>query len=414
MNDFWIATCRLRAQTPDKRRWSGETDTGEGLLVVRARDITSYEAHVRSAIDVKGYALESIHEARPLNDAPAYHAHRDAIDHSLWQVDDRGLLLVNGFEPVFQDNRCIETSWDKLFLPGADPLWAVIDAVNWPDAVAILDGRADATCLYASPNPATKAVAPWLVRLTKDSPVTALVKSQPQDRHVGILLHSKWSMESLRKHLRKFTMVWTPANQNAPVYFRFYDPRVLMDMVDAITPENWDIFSAPFSSLIAPLSPKTILPVGSKTDAPCDIFDPADRYQGRLMRIICGNCTSPSGKFGITQTEFDRFSARQMTKSKRALALSLFAAMGSFYPKESFVRAAEGAPELANRYGLRSKNQVHAVARCLLILGPDFPKGYPAAEAILNDRQLLAWQRKNKLQDWLVTTAPLPTETQIA
>ncbi|WP_369333109.1 hypothetical protein [Pelagivirga sediminicola] len=48
---------------------------------------------------------------------------------------------------------------------------------------------------------------------------------------------------------------------------------------------------------------------------------------------------------------------------------------------------------------MRSQNQVHVIARCLLILGLDFPTGFPEAQAILRDRTLLPWQRKNKLHD---------------
>lgn len=52
----------------------------------------------------------------------------------------------------------------------------------------------------------------------------------------GILLQSDATIRELRAHLRRFTMLWTPADDHAPVYFRFYDPRVVVDMAQALEP----------------------------------------------------------------------------------------------------------------------------------------------------------------------------------
>lgn len=400
----WIATCRLRALTPDKRRWDGDTDTGEGLLIMLATDPASYEAGIRAAIEAKGYVLEAVRDASPLSTAPAYAKHRAEIDQSYWQISEKGLLLINGFHSVTPDTPCVETTWDKLLAPGADPLWAVIDCVNWPEAVNLLDNRTDATCLYATPDATAKASAPWLVRLTNDSPITALMKARLHDTHSGILFQSKWAMEELRKHLRKFTMVWTPADKNAPIYFRFYDPRVLLDMITALDDTNWASFSAPFTSVAATLSPLCILPEGTKTDAPFDLFDDAADFQGRLIAADCGIEERPTSKFSLSEREFNIFGDLQVEKSKRRMARELFTKMGRYHAKTECLNAAMRAPDLAAEHELRSRKQVYLIARCILIVGPDFPKKHPKALEILNDRNRLAWQRKDTLQNWLITS----------
>nr|WP_165802897.1 hypothetical protein [Pelagivirga sediminicola] len=85
--------------------------------------------------------------------------------------------------------------------------------------------------------------------------------------------------------------------------------------------------------MAAPLSAQSLLPRYSRLSAPCDLFDPPDSYQGRITGIACGPCTQQAATFRLDASEFDRFSALHMEKSKRALALSLHASMGSFYPR---------------------------------------------------------------------------------
>ena len=60
-------------------------------------------------------------------------------------------------------------------------------------------------------------------------------KALPEDRHGGILFSSDKSAEELRRHFRRFTLAWLP-DRDAAVYFRFYDPRVFMDMTEAMKP----------------------------------------------------------------------------------------------------------------------------------------------------------------------------------
>lgn len=404
MADPWIATCRVRALSEDRRRWEGDTDTGEGLLIMLANDPASYEAGIKRAIEAKGYTLESVIGVSPLAASPAYVQHRTEIDQSYWQITEKGLLLINGFHPVMPESPCFETTWNRLLAPGADPLWAVVDAVNWPEAVGLLESRSDATCLYATPDPTAKASAPWLVRLTHDSPITALMKARPHDAHSGILFQSKWAMEELRKHLRKFTMVWTPADKNAPIYFRFYDPRVLLDMMTALDAHNLDCFAAPFTHLAATLSPLCILPKGTKIDAPFDLFDDVSEFQSRLIGSDCGVETRPTSKFSLSQSEFDRFGALQVEKSKHRMARQLFEKMGHNYDKAACLKAAQEAPGIGAKYGLKSRKQVYLIARCLLIVGPSFPEKHPDAIAIMADQNRLAWQRKDTLQNWLIRT----------
>ncbi|WP_165802896.1 DUF4123 domain-containing protein [Pelagivirga sediminicola] len=192
MIEPWIASCRLRAASPDSRRWDGDTDFGEGLLITSAEDAASYAAAIRARIEATGLLLDDVTDAGPLRTAAAYARHRAEIDQSYWQINETGLLLVSGLHPFVPDTNCAEAAWDDLLARGAEPLWGVIDGVNWPEAPALLESRTDAVCLYASHGAAARAGAPWLVRLSDSSPVTAMFRSRPHERHSGILLQSKW------------------------------------------------------------------------------------------------------------------------------------------------------------------------------------------------------------------------------
>ena len=57
------------------------------------------------------------------------------------------------------------------------------------------------------------------------SPVAQLFLTEGLGNHWGILAVSPADLRTLRMHFRKFLSVWDPDGK--PLYFRFYDPRVL-------------------------------------------------------------------------------------------------------------------------------------------------------------------------------------------
>lgn len=92
-------------------------------------------------------------------------------------------------------------------------------------------------CLYAEPiQPQMLALAPWLIEVTP--PVAAWLKTR--DTPWGIYLDSQADMKTLRQHLRKYLHVLIPG-QEKPVYFRFYDPRNIWDLLPGFS--DWELHS---------------------------------------------------------------------------------------------------------------------------------------------------------------------------
>lgn len=298
-----------------------------------------------------------------------------------------------------------DTCWEVLFASRAAPLWAVIDGVNCRDVAARLNSdEVQSTCLYTSTDADTRAMAPWLVRLDPDGPVVSWLASVPQDQHWGILIRSDATINQLRAHLRKYTMLWTPANDQAPVYFRFYDPRVAVDMVDAV--EHWklDRFFAMIDTVIVPVSPLVLLPQEAGLE-PVPALDAEEKsYHGQLVSfapsaVVQGD-GGPSRSFRVGQLEYARFGVLQKRRSNLKMARELL----SLFPDrtaEQTLAAVEAAGELGARYGLTSVRQVHTLARCHLEFGMAFPKGYRDASNILEDTQAAPWRKSKLLEEWI-------------
>ena len=104
---------------------------------------------------------------------------------------------------------------------------------------AVLDGAAVSTlldhlyadqpefeCLYRGKlEPDMAEVAPYLVKLEPGHKFTEWLLDNCFGRHWGIFAVTKVEMPAMRKHFRTFLMVQGPDGK--PVYFRYYDPRVL-------------------------------------------------------------------------------------------------------------------------------------------------------------------------------------------
>ena len=82
-------------------------------------------------------------------------------------------------------------------------------------------------CLFTGDlEPDMAEVAPYIVRVEPDGKFTEWVLSG-WGEHWGVfaVVPAEMDLATLRRHLRKLNMVYGPDNQ--PLYFRWYDPRVL-------------------------------------------------------------------------------------------------------------------------------------------------------------------------------------------
>lgn len=105
-------------------------------------------------------------------------------------------------------------------------VYAVLDGASVPNIIQNLAAfKAKSICLYRGElDPELAQMAPYLVLLTPDSELTNWVLNGI-GHHWGIFAVSKADIREMRKHFRTFLMVYDPDGE--PVYFRYYDPRVL-------------------------------------------------------------------------------------------------------------------------------------------------------------------------------------------
>src|SRR5262245_35350273 len=121
----------------------------------------------------------------------------------------------------------IQTVNDELFKDEELGVYAVLDGASIPDLLdQLYEQQPEHACLYRGElEPDMAEVAPYLVRLEPDSDFTDWLIEKGWGQHWGIFALSGESLRAMRNHFRTFLIVYTP--ENKPVYFRYYDPRVM-------------------------------------------------------------------------------------------------------------------------------------------------------------------------------------------
>ena len=139
-----------------------------------------------------------------------------------------------------------------LFLLRRDfqPLYAVLDAARDIKILALLlKSNEEYQSLYEGPQGAKLAqVAPYLVRLKKESALLEKLVREGWGETWGVYLTCPSEFQELRRHLRHFLEVMLPEGKQ--VYFRFYDPRVLRVYLPTCTFEEADYFFGPIQNYL--------------------------------------------------------------------------------------------------------------------------------------------------------------------
>jgi hypothetical protein len=114
-----------------------------------------------------------------------------------------------------------------LFEEDDSKVFCILDGASIPDLLDHLySGDREFECLYRGElQPDLAEAAPYLVALPRSSDLTRWILERGWGGHWGIFVRSSENLGTLRRHFRRFLMVH---DSNAkPLYFRFYDPRVL-------------------------------------------------------------------------------------------------------------------------------------------------------------------------------------------
>lgn len=125
------------------------------------------------------------------------------------------------------NDRRLEAFHQVLSRKKESQLYAVLDGASITTLRQLfVEHKVDNICLYRGElEPDVAEMAPYLAHLAPESSFTRLFLQKGWGSHWGILAISNGDFRTLRMHFRKFLMVWDP--EGKPLYFRYYDPRVL-------------------------------------------------------------------------------------------------------------------------------------------------------------------------------------------
>jgi hypothetical protein len=131
-----------------------------------------------------------------------------------------------------------------------DRLFVLLDALR-DSAIhsALANGGEKHQALYENPQGEQSAfVAPHLVELTPAGPFTESLLAAGWGKSWGIFLTCKEPFDALLEHLRDCLTVRLVGGK--PVYFRFYDPRVLRGFLPSCTADEGAAFFGPVSAFL--------------------------------------------------------------------------------------------------------------------------------------------------------------------
>ena len=137
-----------------------------------------------------------------------------------------------------------------LFADSGAHVYAVLDGAAIPDLSQVLqEYRMEPVCLYRGTLiPELARVAPYLFNLQRESPFTMWLLQQSWERHWGIFALARSDWRPMREHLCNLGMVYDPDGR--PLYFRYYDPRVLRVYLPSCDAEDLQTLFGPISCLL--------------------------------------------------------------------------------------------------------------------------------------------------------------------
>ena len=130
------------------------------------------------------------------------------------------------------------------------PLFAILDAARDPLVLArLLDHQGERQSLYEGPKgDSLAAVAPYLAAFPAEFSSLRTLIHDGWAKSWGVFLTSDQPFQEVRKHLRHFLMVEIAGQK--PVYFRFYDPRVLRPFLPSCSPGELAQFFGPIDAFL--------------------------------------------------------------------------------------------------------------------------------------------------------------------
>ena len=149
--------------------------------------------------------------------------------------------------------------WSGLEQAGSAPPFLLIDCagVDGGEARIARQAFAEFECLFTGDLAIELAnVGPYLGRLKSYASDVLAVAQDLLDKQAAILVVLRAAeadqvdvtFAQLHRHFRKFNVVYDPSGK--PLLFRYYDPRVIVDVLAVLTTAQLDAFFGPVDTLV--------------------------------------------------------------------------------------------------------------------------------------------------------------------
>ena len=145
-------------------------------------------------------------------------------------------------------------------------VWKHLVASDGPLPFVLIDGAgleqgargiptgifSDVECLFSGElAEELRDVAPYVGRLASLDDLAEKAVSELVEGHSAILVLCKdksVTLSQVHRHLRKFNTVYGP--DGIALFFRYYDPRVIVDVLGVLEPEQLNAFFGPIGALV--------------------------------------------------------------------------------------------------------------------------------------------------------------------
>ncbi|MFM8405733.1 MAG: DUF4123 domain-containing protein, partial [Pirellulaceae bacterium] len=249
--------------------------------------------------------------------------------------------------------------WARLasMVDSGQNLLALMDTCEEPEVQEMIPAMgARAQSLYQGRTQQQfSGIAPYLVQM--DRHLLQWMEEDLAGRPWGFFLipKSPHQMASIRKHFRRFLLVDDPDGQE--LYFRFYDPRVIIGFLECCSSEELQQWMSPLREILVPT---------------------ADAWH-QMVAPEPPDCTSnsPSLRFQMTRRHFEALQEQQIDQ----FVMQTIQRWQSRFP-ESYKALAVSTPNLspllrdaidrAENYGVIGEADVELFLDCICLLGNNF------------------------------------------
>jgi hypothetical protein len=149
-----------------------------------------------------------------------------------------------------------EKLFEGLLTEEGEEACAVLDGASVPGLLERMheEPSLEVECLFrGNLEPDMAQVAPYLVKLELGTEFTDWVVGTGWGQHWGTFVTSRQGFRKLRNHLRALTKVYR--RDGTPLYFRYYDPRVLRIFLPTCTPAQLKQMFGPVDAFVAENEP---------------------------------------------------------------------------------------------------------------------------------------------------------------